>query len=201
MAEEAAPAASRAGEDQTWAPRETKMSLPKAINTNIHPADRPPRLRAGREHLSTQEPRGERSKGAKGLRSPGARSRPRWPGSAILGKPWLCPYCSRSLRFTFSRGSAPRFVSASQQSGSTLRLSPDKNPGARRLSAGINVVFLWPTTVGTSGAAIPPPPRHNGSIVPRVPPGPKPRRVPPTRSLRALDLVTGASHTIINNHK
>ncbi|TNN53839.1 hypothetical protein EYF80_035984 [Liparis tanakae] len=50
---------------------------------------------------------------------------------------------------------------------------------------------LYPTTEGISWAAVDSPPRHNGSIVPRLPPGPKARRIP--SSLGALDLWTGAN--------
>ena len=85
-------------------------------------------------------------------------------------------YCSHSCRLTSGPHAAVR-SSPNRLSVQTTR--PVYTYKNKRLCSQlwIKLRFLYPTTVGISRVAIcPPPPRHNSSIVPRVPPGPKPRR-------------------------
>lgn len=109
------------------------------------------------------------------------RSGPRWPGSTIQGKPWHTAHIvhipSSYLQLMLC---CPLYFSLL-----SVRINPlaftNKNRRSTSECRG-KCIILYPTTVGTSRAAISPPTRHNSSIVPRVPPGPKPRRIHPHRA-------------------
>lgn len=156
------------------------MSLPKAIKADIHTAEQPLRIKAGHAlnlntcigHVSAPETLKSKRKNREN------RSGPRRPGSTIQGKPWHTAHFvhipSSYLQLMLCSPLYFRLLS--------VRINPPAFTKKNRGSAAEcrdKFSILYPTTVGTSRAAIPPPPRHNSSIVPRVPPGPKPRRIPP----------------------
>lgn len=110
------------------------------------------------------------------------RRRPRGLNTPSRANPGTAR-CSQHTSILFTR--LPPYLGSTRRrplSSSRLALrteppaftdSADRDPGSGNR---LNSVFCQPTTVGASRAEIPPPPRHNSSIVPHVPPGPKPRR-------------------------
>lgn len=169
------------------------MSLPKAIKakkTTAQPGFPPPPTK--RETLTHRRRVNVRSADvevvSKMKERPGGggsqkRRRPRGLNTPSRANPGTAR-CSQHTSILFTR--LPPYLGSTRRrplSSSRLSLrtepptftdSADRDPGSGNR---LNSVFCQPTTVGASRAEIPPPPRHNSSIVPRVPPGPKPRRL------------------------
>lgn len=121
-------------------------------------------------------------------------SRPRWPGSTLRSTLARCPYCSHTPSYLQLLLCCPLYFSLLSARINPPQASTKKNRSSAS-ECGDRFSNLYPTAVGTSRTAIPPPPRHKSSIVPRVPPGPKPRRMSSPSILRALDLFRGVSHS------
>lgn len=155
------------------------MSLPKAIRANLHAQLEPGYIIQRREAVKYQllvRVRVPFMSQIKKKRESCRRSRPRGldqPSRANPGKA-SCPEHTRILFFLPPVPRAAVCVNpATFRSTQKLPAFSYKNRKPWfQLWSGFSI--LCPTTVGTSRVAVSPQPRHNSSIVPRVPPGPKP---------------------------